>query len=143
MTPQVKNIAWNTLVFMLMTVAVCIVNYILQIIIIFMDVFSRRLEESVAYIIVLWLVTGIFGSVFTTGLAEHLVKKENFTYKVSGNTILVISILAIIPAIVIMSKGHFMHNPKEFTLLLSNGYVWVAYFAGAGGMAAILRNLDK
>ncbi|HRF19546.1 MAG TPA: hypothetical protein PK977_15330, partial [Chitinophagaceae bacterium] len=60
-----------------------------------------------------------------------------------GNTILVISILAIIPAIVIMSKGHFMHNPKEFTLLLSNGYVWVAYFAGAGGMAAILRNLDK
>ncbi|HRF19547.1 MAG TPA: hypothetical protein PK977_15335, partial [Chitinophagaceae bacterium] len=79
MTPQVKNIAWNTLAFILMTVAVCIVNYILQIIIIFMDVFSRRLEESVAYIIVLWLVTGIFGSVFTTGLAEHLVKKENFT----------------------------------------------------------------
>lgn len=143
MTPQVKNIAWNTLAFILMTVAVCIVNYILQIIIIFMDIFSRRLEESVAYIIVLWLVTGIFGSVFTTGLAEHLVKKENFTYKVSGNTILVISILAIIPAIVIMSKGHFMYNPKEFTLLLSNGYVWVAYFAGAGGMAAILRNLDK
>jgi uncharacterized membrane protein YsdA (DUF1294 family) len=143
MTPQVRNIAWNTLAFMLITVAVCIVNYILQIIIIFMDIFSRRLEESVAYIIVLWLVTGIFGSVFTTGLAEHLVKKENFTYKVSGNTILVISILAIIPAIVIMSKGHFMHNPKEFTLLLSNGYVWVAYFAGAGGMAAILRNLDK
>lgn len=143
MTPQVKNIAWNILAFILMTVAVCIVNYILQIIIIFMDIFSRRLEESVAYVIVLWLVTGIFGSVFTTGLAEHLVKKGNFAYKVSGNTILVISILAIIPAIVIMSKGHFMHNPKEFTLLLSNGYVWVAYFGGAGGMAAILRNLDK
>jgi len=143
MTPQVKNIAWNILAFLLMTIAVCIVNYILQIIIIFMDIFSRRLEESVVYVIVLWLVTGVFGSVFTTGLAEHLVKKENFTYKVSGNTILLVSVLAIIPAIILMSKGDFMRNPKEFTLLLSNGYVWVAYFVGTGAMAAILRNLDK
>ena len=143
MNRQVKNIAWNILAFIVMTIAVCIVNYILQIIIIFMDIFSRRLEESVAYVVVLWLVTGVFGSVFTTGLAEHLVKKESFTYKVSGNTILLISLLAIIPAILLMSRGDFMHNPKEFTLLLSNGYVWVAYFAGAGAMAAILRNLDK
>jgi magnesium-transporting ATPase (P-type) len=108
-----------------------------------MDIFSRRLEESVAYIIVLWLVTGVFGSVFTTGLAEYLVKKENFTYKISGNTILLISVVAIIPAIVIMSRGNFLYNPKEFTLLLSNGYVWVSYFVGAGTMAAILRNLGK
>jgi hypothetical protein len=40
-------------------------------------------------------------------------------------------------------RGDFMLNPREFTLLMSNGYVWIAYFAGAGAMAAILRNLDK
>lgn len=143
MNPQIKNIAWNVLAFAIVTIAVCIVNYILQIIIIFMDILSRRIAESSAYIIVLWLVTGIFAAVFTTGLAENLVKKENFTYRVTGNSIIVISVLAIIPAIILMSNGHFMHDPKEFTLLLSNGYVWVAYFVGAGGMSAILRNLDK
>ena len=108
-----------------------------------MDIFSRRIAGSSAYIIVLWLVTGVFGALFTTGLAEYLVKKENFTYRISGNTILLISVVAIIPAIVIMSRGDFMHNPEEFTLLLSNGYVWVSYFVGAGVMAAILKNLDK
>lgn len=143
MNPQVKNIAWNVLAFAIVTIAVCIVNYVLQIIIIFMDILSIRIAESSAYIIVLWLVTGIFAAVFTTGLAENLVKKQNFTYRVTGNFIIVISVLAIIPAILLMSNGHFMHDPKEFTLLLSNGYVWVAYFAGAGGMSAILRNLDK
>jgi membrane protein YdbS with pleckstrin-like domain len=108
-----------------------------------MDIFSRRLEESVAYVIILWLVTGVFAAVFTIGLAEYFVKKENFTYKVSGNIILLVSLLAIIPVIMIMSRGDFMYNPKEFTLLLSNGYVWISYFVGAGTMAAVLRNLDK
>ncbi len=143
MAPRIKNIAWNVLAFLIITIGVCIANYILQIIIIFIDILSRRVAESSAYVIVLWLVTGVFGAVFTTGLAEQLVKKEAFTYRISGNTILITSVLAIIPAIVIMSRGEFMHDPKEFTLLFSNGYVWVAYFAGAGAMAAILRNLDK
>jgi hypothetical protein len=143
MKPQVKNIAWNVLAFLMITVAVCIANYVLQILIIFMDIFSRRLEESVAYVIILWLVTGVFAAVFTIGLAEYFVKKENFTYKVSGNIILLVSLLAIIPVIMIMSRGDFMYNPKEFTLLLSNGYVWISYFVGAGTMAAVLRNLDK
>jgi hypothetical protein len=143
MKPQVKNIAWNVLAFLIITVAVCIANYVLQILIIFMDIFSRRLEESVAYVIILWLVTGVFAAVFTIGLAEYFVKKENFTYKVSGNIILLVSLLAIIPVIMIMSRGDFMYNPKEFTLLLSNGYVWISYFVGAGTMAAVLRNLDK
>lgn len=143
MSPQVKKIAWNVLAFFLVTIAISIANYILQVIIIFMDIFSRRIAESSAYIIVLWLVTGIFAAVFTTGLAEQLVKKENFNYKFTGNTILLVSILAIIPAILLMSMGDFMHDPKEFTLLLSNGFVWVSYFVGAGAMAAIFRNLDK
>jgi len=137
-----RSFAWNLLAFLVITIAVCIANYILQIIIIFMDIFSRRIAESSAYVIVLWLVTGVFASVFTMDLAEHLVKKENFTYKFSGNAILLVSVLAIIPAIVIMSRGDFMYDPKEFSLLFSNGFVWVSYFTGAGAMAAILRNLD-
>ena len=143
MIPRGKTITWNVLAFFLSTAAVCIANYLLQIIIIFMDILSRRIAESSVYIIILWLVTGVFGAVFTTGLAEQLVKKESFTYRISGNTILTISVLAIIPAILIISKGGFMHDPKEFSLLLSNGYVWIAYFTGAGIAAAILRNLDK
>ena len=137
-----KLIAWNVLSFAMMTVVIGIVNYILQLIIIFMDLLSRRLQESNLYVIVLWLVTGVFAAVFTASLAEHLVKKENFTYKLTGNILLLLSVLAVVPAVIIMINGDFMHDPKEFTLLLSNGFVWVAYFTGAGAMAAILRNLD-
>lgn len=137
-----KLIAWNILAFVIMTVVIGIVNYILQIIVIFMDLFSRRLQESSLYVIVLWLVTGVFATVFAASLAEHLVKKENFTYKLTGNTLLLLCVVAVVPVIIIMINGDFMHDPKEFTLLLSNGFVWVSYFTGAGAMAAILRNLD-
>ena len=137
-----RIIAWNILAFFLVTIGICIINYILQIIILFMDLFSRRLEESSLYVIVLWLVTGVFAAVFTGSLAEHLVKKENFTYKLTGNTMMILSVIAIVPVIVIMINGGFMKDPKEFTLLLSNGFVWVSYFTGAGVMAAILRKLD-
>ena len=136
-----KKIVITILAFIVAIIAVSIVSYILQIAVIFLDIVSR-LSSSSAFVIVLWIVTGVFGAVFAVSGAEQFLGKENFTHKLSGNTILIVSLLAITFAIVMLSKGEFKHNPSEFSLLLSNGYVFLSFFVGAGGMAAILRNLD-
>lgn len=128
--------------FLISIFLVCIFNYLLQIVAIFL-VFVKRLSSSTAFIIVLWIVTGIFSIIFTASGAEYLIGKKDFSHRFTGNTILIISLVMILTAIILMLKGHFKHNPSEFTLLLSNGYVFISFFTGAGIMAAIMRNLDE
>jgi len=137
-----KKIFITTLFFIGAVIAVGIANYVLQIAVIFLDVVTR-LSSTSAFVIVLWVVTGVFGAVFTVSGAEHFLGKANFSYKFTGNTIIIISLLAIIFAIIMLSKGEFKGSPSEFSLLLSNGYVFLSFFAGSAGMAAILRNLDS
>ncbi len=109
--------------FAIATVVVCIANFILQ--------------------IVLWIVTGVFGAVFTIGAAEQLAGKEREIDAQAGNVVLVVSLLAIAFAVFFLSRGLFRRDPKEFSLLFSNGYVFISYFAGAAAMSLILRKLDQ
>ena len=137
-----KNIASCTLSFFIATVLVCIANFILQVILIFTDIMTR-LNSSSAMVIVLWIVTGVFGAVFTIAAAEQLAGKQKEIYAQAGNVVLVVSLLAIAFAVFFLSRGLFRRDPKEFSLLFSNGYVFISYFSGAAAMALILRKLDK
>ena len=136
-----KKIAALFLSFIIATIVVCVANFLLQIVLIFTDIVTR-LESSSAMVIVLWIVTGVFGAVFTIAAAEQLVGKHKEMYALAGNLVLVASLLAIAFAVFFLSRGLFRRDPKEFTLLFSNGYVFISYFAGAAAMALILRKLD-
>jgi len=136
-----KKLMYTTLSFVISIIAVCIINYVLQIVVIFLDIVSR-LSSSSAFIIVLWIVTGVFAAVFTVSGAEFLAGKKNFSYKLTGNTVLIISSCAIVFAIILLVNGEFYHNPSDFSLLLSNAYVFLSFFTGSAVMGAVLRNLD-
>lgn len=137
-----KKILYSIIAFAAVTIIMCIANYLLQIAFIFLDVVTR-LSSSSAFVIILWIVTGVFAAIFTSGAAEAFIGKKDFTYKVTGNTVIIIAAVAIVFSIVLLVNGQFRHNPSEFTLLFSNGYIFLSFFAGAGAMAAILRNIDK
>lgn len=136
-----KKIAALLVSFVIATVAVCIANFVLQIILIFTDIVTR-LESSSAMVIVLWIVTGVFGTVFTLAVAEQLSGKQKDIFAQAGNAVLVISLLAIAFSVFFLNRGLFRRDPKDFSLLFSNGYVFISYFAGAAAMALILRKLD-
>ncbi len=137
-----KKIFYTLISFLVSIIFVCVANYLFQILVIFLDIVTR-LSSSSAYIIVLWIVTGAFAAVFTISGVEYLIGKNHFSYKLTGNIILILSLLMISAATILLVNGHFKRNPSEFSLLLSNGYVFISFFSGAGIMAAILRNLDK
>lgn len=137
-----KRIFQAVLAFALGTFAVCIANFVLQFLLIFVDIISRK-DASSAMIIVLWLVTGVFGAVFSISIAEQVTVKSGFTHKESGTVILVVSLLAIGLAAFSFDKGLFRRSASDFSLLFSNAWVFIAYFTGAGGMSLILRKLDK
>ena len=127
--------------FLIATVGVCIANFVIQVLLIFTDIVTRWESTSVS-VIVLWIVTGVFGAVFGVAMGDQLTGKRPDIYKQTGNTILLVSLVAIAIAVYLLSQGHFKKNPKEFSLILSNGYVFLSYFVGSGGMSLILRNLD-
>jgi len=114
----------------------CVVNFIAQIALIFMDVVSR-LESSSALTLVLWFVTGVFGAIFTEATAGIFMKKEEITYPLVHYPILIVSILMIVLAVVLMLTGELEADNVEFTLLFSNGFVFLSYFLGTGGFSFI------
>ena len=118
----------------------CVVNFIAQIALIFMDVVSR-LESSSALTLVLWFVTGVFSAIFTEATAGMFMKKEEITYPLVHYPILIISILMIVLAVVLMLMGELEADNVEFTLLFSNGFVFLSYFLGTGGFSFIGRKL--
>lgn len=129
------------LAFMITTFILCVVNFIVQIALIFIDVVSR-METSSALTIVLWIVTGVFGAIFTEATAELFIDKKEITYPLVHGPILIVSIAAIILAVVLMIQGEFISDPADFTLLFSNGFVFISYFLGTGGFAFIGRKLS-
>jgi H+/Cl- antiporter ClcA len=119
----------------------CVINFVAQIALIFLDIVSR-METSSALTIVLWIVTGVFGAIFTQATAELFLDKKEITYKLVNVPILGVSIVAISVAIIFMVQGEFMNDPSDFTLFFSNGFVFISYFLGTGGMALIAKKLD-
>lgn len=136
-----KRYLLATLSFAIATVVVGIANFVLQLVLIFTDVVTR-MESSSVMVIVLWIVTGVFAAVFAVAAAEQLIGKQKDIYAMTGNVVLAVSLLAIAFAVFFLSRGLFRRDPKEFSLLFSNGYVFISYFAGAAAMALIMRKLD-
>jgi hypothetical protein len=126
--------------FIITTSIMCVVNFIAQIALIFMDVVSR-LESSSALTLVLWFVTGVFGAIFTEATAGMFMKKEEITYSLVHYPILIISMMMIVLAVVLMLMGELEADNVEFTLIFSNGFVSLSYFLGAGGFSFIARKL--
>ncbi len=118
-----------------------VLNFVAQVVLIFLDVISRW-ESSAALILVLWFVTGVFSALFTEATAALFMDKKEITYRLIHTPILIISIIAIMLAVVLMLRGEFIHDPSEFTLLFSNGFVFISYFLGTGGFAFIGRKMD-
>ncbi|MFM2139291.1 MAG: hypothetical protein RJA57_1598 [Bacteroidota bacterium] len=127
--------------FVIATVIVCIANFVLQITLIFMDLVSR-LDASSLMVIILWLVTGVFGAVFTQAVSEQVVGKDPHAFRNCSLAVLLVSLPAMLLAIGLLSQGLFKRDPQDFSLLFSNAYVFLAYFTGAAGMALVMRKLD-
>lgn len=134
-----KKLLYTIIAFLIVCIGVCVVNFVIQILAIFIDVISRNSSSS-AFIIVLWIVTGVFAAVFTFGAAEAIIK-TGYSSQFTAITVISISVLAIIFAIILLSKGEFNHSPSEYSLILSNGYVFASFFLGCGLTALIARNL--
>lgn len=137
-----KRILQTVIAFALGTFGVCIANFVIQFLLIFVDIISRQ-DASSAMVIVLWLVTGVFGAVFSVSFTEQMLGKEGFTHKESGTVIGVVSVICIGLAFLFFSQGFFKRNASDFSLLFSNAWVFISYFTGAGAMSLILRKMDK
>jgi glucan phosphoethanolaminetransferase (alkaline phosphatase superfamily) len=130
------------LAFAITTAVMCVLNFVAQIVLIFIDIISRW-ESSSALTIVLWIVTGVFGAVFTGLTATLFLPEKEITYRLTYNPVMIVSIVAIALAVALMVHGDFIEDVDDFTLFFSNGFVFVSYFIGSGGFALIGRNLDK
>lgn len=129
------------LAFLLTIVIMCIINFLAQVFFIFIDVVSR-FDSSSAFVLVLWLVTGVFTTIFTNAAAELFFEKKTITYPFIGKPVLVISIVAILIAIFLIIGYDWIEDPEDFSLLLSNGIVFISFFVGTGAMGFLQTKLD-
>lgn len=137
-----KKYLFIVLSFAIAMTAMCVANFIFQIVFIFLDIISRK-QSSSLFVLVLWIVTGVFATVFTTGIMEQLTSKEQTSYAETGKIVLIISVIAVVAAILFLSAGQFKKDAEEFSLIFSNGYVLISFFAGAGAMAVVMRNFGR
>ena len=116
--------------------ALCCVNFVAQIALLFVDLLSR-LDSSSAAILALWFVTGVFTTVLTVGDPDHTPDHSRF----SGNVLLGLALLAIALSIVWGATLGGGGDPLEFSLMFTNVWVVIAFFAGSGAMAWVFRQL--
>lgn len=116
--------------------ALCCVNFLAQIALIFVDLLSR-LDSSSAAILALWFVTGVFTTVFALGDPDLSPDHARF----GGNLLLAISLAAIGFAIAWATTLGPGGDPLEFSLMFTNAWVVIVFFAGSGAMAWVFRNL--
>ncbi len=128
------------LAFLISTFVLCVLNFIAQIALIFIDIISRW-ESTSALTIVLWIVTGVFGAIFTESAAGLFINKNQISYRLIHTPVLFVSLAAILLAVFLMVQGEFIADPSEFTLLFSNGIVFISYFIGSAGFAFLARKL--
>lgn len=135
MLPAMTGRTLHTIgVFLLWLAAMCVVNFVAQVAMIFVDLLTR-LDSSSAAILALWFVTGVFHTVFTVGDLEQPPGNARFRALV----VLVLSVVAVAASIAAWSFGCPGGDPLEFSLMFTNVWVVIAHFTGAGAMAFVLR----
>jgi hypothetical protein len=122
--------------FALAMAALCCVNFLAQIALIFVDLLTR-LESSSAAILALWFVTGVFTTVFALGDPDRSPDHARF----GGNLLLALSLAAIGLAVAWATALGPGGDPLEFSLMFTNTWVVIAFFAGSGAMAWVFRKL--
>ncbi|MBK8978642.1 MAG: hypothetical protein IPM29_22320 [Planctomycetes bacterium] len=120
--------------FVVVMTCACVVNFVAQIAMVFLDVLTR-LESSSAAILALWFVTGVFTTVFTCGDLDEPSGDGRFR----ATVVLWLSCVAVVASIVAACLGWPGGDPLEFSLLFTNVWVVIACFLGAGVMASVLR----
>jgi hypothetical protein len=135
--PSVPRILRVLASFALTMLAACVANFVLQIGMIFLDVLTR-LESSSAAILALWFVTGVFTTVIGIGELDRPPGNGRF----GGTVVLVLSVVAIAAAIVLAWNDCPGGDPLDFSLMFTNVWVVIAFFAGSGAMAAVIRLAD-
>lgn len=120
--------------FALWMAALCVANFVAQVAMVFLDVLTR-LDSSSLAILVLWFVTGVFTTIFAVGELDRPPGNGLFGATVVG----ALAIAALTVAIVLLATGHHGGDPLEFSLMFTNVRVVIAFFAGAGAMAFVLR----
>lgn len=140
-----QKIAWVLLAFLIAATGVCVANFILQIFFIFV-VELTRLNSSGAYVFTLWLVTGVFCTVFTPGLYHEFVKKklpdENLNYSYACKISIFIGLIGMAVSIYQMSAGR-SRDLEEFSLIFSNPLVRLAFSIGAGALGYFLMKASE
>jgi hypothetical protein len=91
--------------------------------------------------VVLWIVTGVFAAIFTEGVVEYFLDKKEITNRVVYYPVLVLSIAAIIVTLIMLFQDEYIGDPSEFTLLLSNGIVFISCFFGTATLSFIATKL--
>jgi hypothetical protein len=120
--------------FALAMLCMCVVNFLAQIVMIFLDVLTR-LDSSSAAILALWFVTGVFTTVFAVGELDSPPGNGWFRATVIG----ALAIVALVIAIAFAATGQYGGDPLEFSLMFTNVWVVIAHFLGVGAMALVLR----
>lgn len=132
--PLVSRVVRVLASFALWMAGLCVVNFVAQVAMVFLDVLTR-LDSSSLAILALWFVTGVFNTIFAVGELDHPPGKGRFGATVVG----ALAIVALVVAIVLATTGHRGGDPLEFSLMFTNVWVVIAFFTGAGAMAFVLR----
>lgn len=120
--------------FALTMVAACVVNFVLQLGMIFLDVLTR-LDSSSGAILALWFVTGVFTTVIGIGEWDRPPGNARF----AGTVVLALSVVAVAVSVALAVTGSCGGDPLEFSLMFTNVWVVLAFFVGAGAMAWVMR----
>ena len=137
-----RKILYLVLALVMAIVITGILNFLLQLLIALIDPIMR-ISASGLYVVVLWIVTGIFCSVLTFSLAEPMLGKENADSKFIARVIIIISIIMIVFSLYLIYDQNMGLPVSEFSLLFSNPYILLSFFIGVAGMSFILRRLNK
>jgi hypothetical protein len=130
----VSRVSMVLVSFALAMLCLCVVNFLAQIAMIFLDVVTR-LDSSSAAILALWFVTGVFTTIFAVGELDRPPGNGFFR----ATVVCALAIIALGIAIVFAATGRHGGDPLEFSLMFTNVWVVIAHFLGAGAMALVLR----
>jgi hypothetical protein len=137
-----KRIGWILLAFFGSSILTTLANFVLQIVITFLDVVTRW-EESSGSLLALWLVTGVFTTVFTTGMTERLGAVPGGDHRLSGSVCVGLSAAFICLYLYLIRYEGFGGWPLERFMIFEDGWVTIAFFTGAGAMGLVVRKLDE
>jgi hypothetical protein len=138
-----KKILLIIAAFLLTAVATCICNFIIQLLLDIIDALPLRKSNSGLAIGALWLVTGVFCTVFTIVTAEYFLKKEN----TSERQVMMVATIIFLMIFAYSLWGLFAGRGKslmDYSFLFENPVAQCCFAVGGGAMSIIgLFVLDK